>query len=361
MTQLILNLQNDMEASGETMTSSLPEASLNYASPTQPQENALAKKMRDTSGQRCLEQYGKFNRHGLWAKTFSDLLIGMEGWYSKRCRLTWKLKGTKSNRMYFQLYPSTLPTEGIESGLLPTPKTMDVAESINSGKKLEYKNGVFTNVRKKDGMRFGASLNDIAYAKLLPTPQAMDCMTNPPRQITESGRIISNQGHNGSAPLKDLAMSGLLPTPTAMDSTNATANMKSTQVKEGSMNSVTLMRAMSMGILPTPKVGGKEGYETRAKRQGHEKAISHLEAFVEFHTMLPTPATRDYKGARSTEALEKSGRSETNSLPDAFHQSGLSSQLSPQFVLEMMGFPTDWTLLPFLNGETNQSKQEATQ
>jgi hypothetical protein len=40
---------------------------------------------------------------------------------------------------------------------------------------------------------------------------------------------------------------------------------------------------------------------------------------------------------------------------------GKTSQLSPQFVLEMMGFPTDWTLLPFLNGETNQSKQEETQ
>jgi hypothetical protein len=349
MTQLILNLQNDMEASGETMTSSLPEASLNYASPTQPQENALAKKMRDTSGRRCLEQYGKFNRHGSWAKTFSALLIGTEGWYSKRCKLTWKLKGTKSNRMYFQLYPSTLPIEETEFGLLPTPKAWDGdgggARPVINGKTSFSSPGV----------------KDLAHAGLLPTPQAMDCMTNPPRQITESGRIISNQGHNGSAPLKDLAMSGLLPIPTAMDSTNATANMKSTQVKEGSMHSVTLTRAMSMGILPTPKVGGQEGYETRAKRQGHEKAISHLEAFVEFHTMLPTPATRDYKGARSTEALEKSGRSETNSLPDAFHQSGLSSQLSPQFVLEMMGFPTDWTLLPFLNGETNQSKQEATQ
>jgi len=40
---------------------------------------------------------------------------------------------------------------------------------------------------------------------------------------------------------------------------------------------------------------------------------------------------------------------------------GKPSQLSPQFVLEMMGFPTDWTLLPFLNGETNQSKQEGMQ
>ena len=65
-----------MEASGETMTSSLPEASLNYANPTQPQENALAKKMRDTSGRRCLEQYGKFNRHGSWAKTF----LGLVNW-----------------------------------------------------------------------------------------------------------------------------------------------------------------------------------------------------------------------------------------------------------------------------------------
>jgi len=40
---------------------------------------------------------------------------------------------------------------------------------------------------------------------------------------------------------------------------------------------------------------------------------------------------------------------------------GKTSQLSPQFVMEMMGFPTDWTLLPFLNGETSPSKQEATQ
>jgi site-specific DNA-cytosine methylase len=40
---------------------------------------------------------------------------------------------------------------------------------------------------------------------------------------------------------------------------------------------------------------------------------------------------------------------------------GKTSQLSPQFVMEMMGFPTDWTELPFLNGEKNQSKQGETQ
>jgi hypothetical protein len=96
-----------------------------------------------------------------------------------------------------------------------------------------------------------------------------------------------------------------------MDSTGATANMKSTQIKQGSMHSMT------------------------------------LSTFV----MMPTPATRDYKGARSTEALEAAGRTEKNSLPDFFNQTGKSSQLNPRFVGEMMGFPQNWTQLPFLNGD----------
>ena len=35
---------------------------------------------------------------------------------------------------------------------------------------------------------------------------------------------------------------------------------------------------------------------------------------------------------------------------------GKTSQLNTRFVAEMMGFPKDWTELPFLNGEQNQSK-----
>jgi hypothetical protein len=32
------------------------------------------------------------------------------------------------------------------------------------------------------------------------------------------------------------------------------------------------------------------------------------------------------------------------------NQIGTDSQLNPLFVAEMMGFPTDWTILPFQNG-----------
>jgi DNA (cytosine-5)-methyltransferase 1 len=62
----------------------------------------------------------EFSHVGLWAKTFSALLIGREDWYSTKCKLIWKLRGTKYSRMYFQLHPSMLPTDGIGFGLLPT-------------------------------------------------------------------------------------------------------------------------------------------------------------------------------------------------------------------------------------------------
>jgi hypothetical protein len=138
----------------------------------------------------------------------------------------------------------------------------------------------------KEGSMHSVTLTRAMAMGMLPTPQAMDMMTNPTREITKSGRIISNQGHNGSAPLKDLAMNGMLPTPTAQ----------------------------------IVKHGHSEKYwDNRIGKRQMDIAMWNAE---------------------------------TN---------GKTSHLSPQFVLEMMGFPTDWTLLPFLNGETNQSKQEATQ
>lgn len=161
-------------------------------------------------------------------------------------------------------------------------------------------------------------------------------------------------------PPTDEIESGLLPTPVVMDS-NCGDLEKIDQRRQKALSSgkngngfgVTVGELANRGLLPTPKVGGKEGYETRLKRQGHQKAVSYLEAFVEYN-MLPTPATSNYKGASSIEALEARGRlkAKADNLADQFAQSGISSQLNPRFVAEMMGFPVNWTELPFLNGET---------
>jgi len=269
----------------QTQLTFLQEVS--HANPTQLQEKERVKKTIDISGRRCLEQYEKLNRGTSWGKMFLGLLVGTGDWYSRKCKLTWRLKGTKYKRYYFQLVPSTLPTEGIGFGLLPTVKTQGLKVCSTEGK------------------------TEFMDLNLLPTP------------IASTGGGVDNYSN-----------------------------------KNGGNRLVSAMKA---GLLPTPKVGGKEGYETRAKRQGHEKAISHLEAFVEY-AMLPTPAASNYKGASSIEALEARGRlkQKADNLADQFAVSGKTSQLNPRFVMEMMGFPPDWTELPFRNGETNPSKQEET-
>jgi hypothetical protein len=118
----------------------------------------------------------------------------------------------------------------------------------------------------------------------------------------------AEKGINLQMALKQKAKLGMLPTPTAMDSTNATANMKSTQVKPGSMHSMTLTRMMSDG-------------------------------------MLPTPQAHDHKA---------SANQNQNGIGKMAKQAGNNSQLNPRFVAEMMGFPPNWTELPFQSGATNQ-------
>lgn len=226
---------------GTEKSTSLPGDSL--ANPTQVQEKDLEKKMNAIYGQKCLEQLDKLNHVGLWAKMFSGLLLGMTGWYSKKCKLTWKLKGTKYNRIYFQLQASTLPISEIEFGLLPTAVASDVEGGTSHPRQIKMKNNRWVRVSDNTGTEFGAKLRDVAQ-------------------------------------------------------------------------------------------------------------------------MLPTPVARDYKGPQANEYKKARGE-ETNmkmaSLPGLVGAIGKDSQLNPQFVAEMMGFPTDWTELPFQNGEKNQSKDMETQ
>lgn len=240
-----------------------------HANHTAQPESGLEKKMNATYGRRCLEQFERYNRAGLWAKTFAALLIGMEGWYSTKCKLTWKLSATKSHRFYFQLVPSTLPTEGIEFGLLLTPSRMEIAEHpdkyVERQKKrtAENKNGA-----NPPGNKWNSLTSQVVYG-FLQTPNLRDYKS--PNRV------------------------------------NSTSNY--------SMLNETIHKAL-----------------------------------------LPTPAMSNYKGASSTEALENRGRLKpiADNLADQFAVSGKSSQLNPRFVAEMMGFPPNWTELPFLNGETNQ-------
>jgi hypothetical protein len=158
----------------------------------------------------------------------------MEVWSSRRCALTWKLKGTTYGRAYFLLQVSAHPTDGTGFGLLLTPTAVQTCEHPDEMQARAQAKGY------RNGTKYGSLTSQVTYG------------------------------------------------------------------------------------------------------------------------MLPTPTTRDHKGSRKTETLYAAKRNETNSLPDAFSQLGKTSQLSPRFVAEMMGFPVNWTELPFQSGATNQSKPTET-
>ena len=101
------------------------------------QENEKDPKTNATCGRRCLELSESVNRVGSWERTFAGLLIGRTDWFSKRVALTWKLSGTPSNRLLFQLVPQALPTEGTEFGLLligTTSRSVIRSEKFKKGR-----------------------------------------------------------------------------------------------------------------------------------------------------------------------------------------------------------------------------------
>jgi len=138
----------------EDRSTSSQEAS--RASHIQLPVNAKAKKMNAIYGPKCLEQYEKFNRVTSWGKMLAASLVGTGEWYSKRCKLTWRLKGTRFGRIYFRLLVKTQTTTASGFGLLPTP-LKNLGDFPFSPKTLELqKNG---NGLRPSGAKIGSSLN----------------------------------------------------------------------------------------------------------------------------------------------------------------------------------------------------------
>ena len=76
--------------------------------------------------------------------------------------------------------------------------------------------------------------------------------------------------------------------------------------------------------------------------------------------MIPTPSARDWKGGA------KMGRDTVDSLVEmgaTKGQDGVKTglKLLPGFAAWMMGYPENYTELPFLDGEKNLSKPTETQ
>jgi hypothetical protein len=130
---------------------------------------------------------------------------------------------------------------------------------------------------------------------------------------------------------------GMLPTPTAQDGKNA--SFPSSQEKRGSLIGklypTVTARCFNNGT-------DKERPEGQPSRRSE---LNHMIAQDLKNGTLPTPSAAD--GHKTTSANRQKN---LNMLAPV----GTGSQLSPRFVAEMMGFPHDWTELPFRSGDENQ-------
>ena len=163
----------------------------------------LVKKTKDISGRNLLEQLERLSPGSSWVKMFMASLIGTGDWCSMKCKLTWRIKATRSHRLYFQLVPSTLHIDEIEFGLLPTPTGM--------------MNDCYADNSPNSHLRHTHSIATLANRGMLPTPQSRDHKNG---SKSEDGRTKRKKEQGWSQNLNDLATQKLLPTPNASDNRN---------------------------------------------------------------------------------------------------------------------------------------------
>ena len=101
------------------------------------------------------------------------------------------------------------------------------------------------------------------------------------------------------------------------------------------------------GLLPTPT-------NSMATYQDLEQAKYHSSKRPKYsEILLPTPtSSSDTKGGCTRPNPKRQNDTLAHSIHGMIGEPGKTSQLNPRFVAEMMGFPPNWTELPFLNGET---------
>jgi hypothetical protein len=163
----------------------------------------------------------------------------------------------------------------------------------------------------------------------------------------------------------------LLPTPKSVmieerDIEKIDKRRERSKQKNGRAFGMGLNEALLRNLLPTP-TNSMVTYQDFVQAKYHStKRPEYSEV-----ALLPTPQARDYKGRchdtqkclpnvflptpLAGDADKTTKASHQNNLNKTF-QTGGASQLNPLFVGEMMGFPTDWLVSPFLNGKTKASK-----
>jgi hypothetical protein len=200
----------------------------------------------------------------------------------------------------YELVMPEHPTKDLESLSLPTPTTQD-----NSGTCRDHGGDLLHE------LICGCPRADRKNLELLRTPVASEAEGGAvaPEVAKANGQTLRLSGQM----IDMVAPNQLpkLPTPTVSD--QYTANLASTQQKEGSMHSVTLAQVFhKTDLFPTPI--------TSDYKNGKSSAGYGLNLPETAKTLMPTPTTRDYKDG--SEPHQRDGKVQTDTVARAVFNSG---------------------------------------
>ena len=293
-----------------------------------------------TSGLRCFEQYGKssplsslvrtLTASSVWLSPVKGLRWKVKPLYSTReidvierssssqssaSVKTLKKRDTMSNRLLFQLVPSARLTVGTGFGLSRNGEASDLMKTPSA---------MDCNVTAKAHPEPGTSgtcaqeiLSGYCKVSLLPTPMAVE-VTHAGRSVTPWGRMIAKDGTTYAPSLTDV-VGRLLPTPTALDFKRSE---RKPTYKNHDWDDSTLTDFNGPRIRPIKK---EEGEITAV-----DGTMMQLSDEMQYMAYPDAKSTADPHGK--------------------------PSQLNPLFWEEMMGYPLEWTLLPFLTASSEQRR-----
>jgi len=264
------------------------------------QVNKKGEMTTDTSGQKCLDSLKKSNPSSLLERMCRDLLTSKTAWSSDRCKMTWKVKVSKSNVSLYQLQASVLGTKDSESGLWLTPSTMDISQ------------------RSPDAMR-----------KRIEMRKKTGRTSIPPGSLSE--QVQTGRPTKDMREVMDMETMKMYPTPRASGQEDAETLIKRKGEKAASQHNLTA----HMQMFPTPSASCQMDVvappET-VKQNSSGWSVTRVGTGTKFGAKLNDVVNK------VNQPIEPGGK------------------LNPTFVEFLMGFPENWTKI-----EQAESKVSETQ
>jgi hypothetical protein len=320
------------------------------------QVNKKEEMTTDISGQKCLDSLKKSNPSSLLERMCKELLTSKTAWSSDRCKMTWKVKVSKSNVSLYQLQASVLGINDSESGLWLTPSTMDISQRSPDAMKKRIE------MRKKTGrtsippgslseqVQTGRPTKDMREVmdmetmKMYPTPRT----GGGSRPNGKGGKVLEEEvmieyglRERGGKTLKQMyptpsaqeAGEKIVETLTSKDGSQLKPNERAYNPKTGKHVQMTLNRTVQM--FPTPSASCQLDVvappET-VKKNSSGWSVTRVGTGTKFGAKLNDVVNK------VNQPIEPGGK------------------LNPTFVEFLMGFPENWTKI-----EPTESKVSETQ